>query len=61
MKNMNLRTCINWLERKQIQEFLEGTGMAVSEDETTEDLRDTLFESVGSGDIGESCIRELVE
>ena len=61
MPQKNLRTCINWLERSQIVDFLEGNGMAVMDDEDTEDLRDTLFQCVEDGDIEEASIRDLVE
>ena len=57
----NLRSCINWLNREQITELLEGNGMAVYDTESTNDLEDTLFECVQAGDISEETIRDLVE
>jgi hypothetical protein len=57
----NLRACINWLDRKDMVSMIEGIGSAVYESESTEDIRDTLFECVQSGDIDEQSIRDLVE
>ena len=58
---MDLRTCINWLNRDQIQTLLESNGMAVYDSESMEDLKDTLQECVKSGDIDKDEIRSLVE
>jgi hypothetical protein len=59
MKNM--RECINWLNREQITELLENNGMAVYDNETTEELEGTLSQCVEDGDIEEQTIRDLVE
>ena len=56
-----LRSCINWLDRSQIKDFLESIGTAVYDHEETEDLRDALQEAVESGDFEECELRELVE
>jgi hypothetical protein len=59
MKNM--RECINWLNREQITELLENNGMAVYDNETTEELEESLSQCVEDGDIEEQTIRDLVE
>lgn len=49
----SVHTAINWLSRNRIQELLEGAGFAVYDSESTDDLRETLRDSVESGDIPE--------
>lgn len=44
-------TRINWLDRTQIVEALEGVGIACFDSETTEDLREALRENVLDGTI----------
>ena len=60
MKNLNIRECINWLDRSQIQEFLERNGMAVYDYESIEELKDTLYQCIEAGDIPENDIKDLV-
>lgn len=50
-KVSDLRRDINWLDRSEIQELLEGAGFAVYDTESDEDLKEALFEAVESGDI----------
>lgn len=42
---------INQLNREQIIELLEGIGIACFDDESTQLLREALFESIESGEI----------
>lgn len=42
---------VNWLEREDLVELLEGAGFAVSEDESDDELREAVVEAVRGGDI----------
>jgi len=45
---------VNWLDRQNIVELLEGIGIACYDDEPTQLLRECLVENVESGNIDES-------
>ncbi len=46
-----IHTQINWLDREQIVQLLEGNGMACYDSESTDNLRETLRQCVQDGDI----------
>lgn len=51
-----IHTAINWLPRSRIQELLEEAGFGVYDSESTDDLRETLRQSVEDGDIPEEVL-----
>jgi len=49
--DQDVHRAINWLDRSEIQDILERYGFAVNDDESTDDLRDTLRSNVEDGTI----------
>lgn len=48
---MDARRQINWMEREEIVQVLENYGFCCYDSETTESLRNALFENVEDGTI----------
>lgn len=51
---MSIWKKVNWLDRKDIVELLEGIGIACYDDEPMQLLKECLVENVESGNIDES-------
>jgi len=57
--DQKIHTAINWLDHDQVVTLLEGNGMACLDDETTNDLRETLRQCIEDGDIEPEALSTL--